>query len=403
MKQEIKYQQLSMEDALKTYAEWLMEQGIKSPEYFFKHHGEWYMLSYPLRTLMLCGKLYGKREYVDLAFEYIDIYLSEQLPNGAFTSNYRRQPTEKLTKKEFHEILRTGKVNIADVGSNVTWIIQAATYADAPRREKYLGAVRRWLDNWVPLWALPEGGYGNGIWCGHKLNAPYTCAMSTLVMALSAFSLVTGEDEYVGNAERCMEFQCSKWLDNGLPLFLNCYPWIREQALDDYGHSYYLLEGMCWTHYVSRNKKVRALLEKRMSEMIFGKAGLLSQWDKSWFSFTNTFQPLPLERPSSDMVSSRAGATHGWELAKSNGIMHTFLYYLNHIEENPELRGKTELGLKYLSNPLKARMSGVAAEIEEGYGKFAMQATGFAGLSLLEGITKDSVFDLKVLNGKDLR
>jgi hypothetical protein len=392
---EIKYQQLSNEEALKTYAEWLMQQGIKSPEYFFNNHGEWYMLSYPLRTLMLCGKLYGKREYIDLAFEYIDIYLSEQLPNGAFTSNYRRQPTDKLTKKEFQEILRKGKVNIADVGSNVTWIIQAATYADKDRKEKYLAAAKRWLDNWVPIWALPDGGYGNGIWCGHKLNAPYTCAMSTLVMALSAFSLVTGEEEYVENAERCMKFQCSKWLDNGLPLFLNCYPWIREQILDDYGHSYYLLEGMCWTHYVSKNKEVKALLEKRMGEMIFGKEGLLSQWDKSWFSFKNCFQPLPIDRPSSDMVSSRAGMAPGWELAKSNGIIHTFLYYLNNIEDNPKLREKTELGLKYLSHPLKARMSGVASEVEEGYGSFAMQSTGFAGLSLLEGIKKNSVFNLK--------
>lgn len=392
----IQYCQLSNKDALETYMEWLCEQGIKSPEFFFENHGEWYMLFYPLRALMLYGKLFDRPDYIKTAFEYIDIYISEQLPNGAFTSNYRKQPTEKLTKKEFNEILRNGKVNIADVGSNVTGIIQAAMYAGKARREKYLTAVKRWLDNWAPLWALPGGGYGNGIWAGHKLNAPYTCAMSTLSMALSAFSLVTGEREYIENAERCMEFQCSKWLDSGLPLFLNCYPWIREQILDDYAHSYYLLEGMCWTHYVSKNKAVRKLLEKRMRDMIFSKAGLLSQWDRSWFSFTNTFQPLPIDRPSSDMVSSRAGVIPGWEMAKSNGIIHTFLYYLKHIEDNPQLKEKVELGLKYLSNPLKARMNGVAAEVSEGYGRYAMQATGFAALSLLEALKKDSVFKLNI-------
>ena len=83
-----------MEEALKTYAEWLVEQGIGDPKHHFERCGEWYMLFYPLRALMLCDKLFGKREYADLAFKYIDIYLSEQLPNGAFTSNYRRQPTE---------------------------------------------------------------------------------------------------------------------------------------------------------------------------------------------------------------------------------------------------------------------------------------------------------------------
>jgi hypothetical protein len=389
----IKYEQLTRDEALKTYAAWLVEEGIKSPEYFFSHHGEWYMLFYPLRTLMHVGKLYDKREYIDLALQFIDIYISEQLPNGAFTSNYRKQPTRDLTKAQFEDILRKGKVNIADVGSNVTGIIQAAAYADKARRATYLTAAKRWLDDWVPIWALPNGGYGNGIWGGHKLNAPYTCAMSTLVMALSAYSLVSGEPEYVANAERCMKFQCSKWLDNGLPLFLNCYPWIREQILDDYSHSYYLLEGMCWTHYVSKDPETRAILEKRMGEMILGPAGLLTQWKASWFSFSNTFQPAPLDQPDM-MVSSRAGVTHGWELAKSNGIIHTFLYYLNHIKDEPALREKTELGLKYLSHPLKARMSGVASEIEEGYGRYAMQAAGFAGLSLLEGIKKDVVFDL---------
>ncbi len=75
-------------------------------------------------------------------------------------------------------------------------------------------------------------------------------------------------------------------------------------------------------------------------------------------------------------------------------IIRKILYYLNHIEEDDKLREVTELGLTYLSHPLKSRMSGVASEMEESYGKFALQATGFAGLSLAEGIEKDSVFNL---------
>ena len=87
----------------------------------------------------------------------------------------------------------------------------------------------------------------------------------------------------------------------------------------------------------------------------------------------------------------------GWELAKSNGIMHAFLYYLNHIEDDARLREKVDLGMKFLSHPLKARHSGVMTETEESYGFFAEQATGFAGLSLAEGIRKDVVFDLSRL------
>jgi len=41
-------------------------------------------------------------------------------------------------------------------------------------------------------------------------------------------------------------------------------------------------------------------------------------------------------------------------------------------------------------------MSGVASEPEESYGIFAVQAAGFAGLSLAEAIKADSVFNLEV-------
>ncbi len=393
---DIPYRQLTEKEALQVYADWLLEQRVEEPGKFFRciekgeQRYEWYMIFYPMRALLLAGKLLGERKYIDPVLERIDIYLSEQLPNGAFTSNYRQQPTSQLSKKEFHELLRCGKLNVADVGSNVIGIMQAAEFAGPEKRTEYLNAVRRWLDDWVPIWALPDGGYGNGIWCGHKLNAPYTCGMSTVMMALSAFSMITGEDEYIENAERCAGFQCGKWLDDGRPIFMNCYP-LTEQALDDYSHSFYLLEGLCWTHYVSKNKKLKDLIGKRLSEWIFSERGLLSQWSASWFSFQNPYR----EVPGDELDSSRRGLRPGWEQAKSNGIPHTFLYYLNHIDDNPVLREKTELGLKYLSHPLKARMSGVASDPEESYGMFAVQSAGFAGLSLAEAVKADSVFDLK--------
>ena len=58
----------------------------------------------------------GKVLALTLLYEihHIDRYLEEQLPNGAFTSNYRRHATSELSKQQFHEILRTGKVNLAD-------------------------------------------------------------------------------------------------------------------------------------------------------------------------------------------------------------------------------------------------------------------------------------------------
>jgi hypothetical protein len=151
---------------------------------------------------------------------------------------------------------------------------------------------------------------------------------------------------------------------------------------------------MCWTHSAARNDEVKKLIEDRLKIWIFGRKGLLSQWGDSWFNYMVTAHPWD-EEPGALPTSRQASLRLGWEMAKSNGIMHAFLYYLNNIEENSKLREKVELGLKYLTHPLKCRMSGVMSDPEESYGAFAVQSTGFAGLSIAEAIEKNSVFEGK--------
>ncbi len=380
-------------DMLQECCGWLLSQyqepGLFRALEWGKPIHEWYMFFYPVRTLLLGARLLGKDAYRQMAFKVIDTYLAEQLPNGAFTSNFRNQP-QGVTQDELEEILRCGKVNVADVGSNVTAVVAAADQAEPARRQKYLDAVRRWLDQWLVLWALPEGGYGNGIWCGHKLNSPYTCAMSTAAMALSAFARATGEERYARLASRCMRFQCSQWCEEtGVPINLDCYPLPRQSRLVDYGHSFYLLEGLCWTHAVSPDPDVKALIERRLTQWILGPQGLLSQWNGSWFDFAMCQAAAgPGEMPSSRSLGIRPG----WELAKSNGIPHAFSYYLLHVHDEPRLRGTVDKGIDFLTCPAKARMSGVMSDPEESYGAFAVQATGFAGLSLAQVMAPDAVF-----------
>jgi hypothetical protein len=408
---------LPPEAALRACCDWLFEQRVPGPFFRCFSEGrqawEWYMIFYPVRVLMLAGKALGEKRWLDAAFECVDAYVSEQLPNGAFTSNFRRTPTSRLPKADFQELLRKGKVNLADNGSNVAAVVQAAGLAGGERRARYLEAARRWIDQWVPIWALPEGGYGNGIWVGHKLNAPYTTAMSTVTMTLSAFHKLTGEAEYRELAERCMRFHCAHWLDDGRPVNFDCYPspfslamkdgcfdavngmrmfreMAHQTALTDYGHVFYLLEGMCWAHSVATDKETKALLERRMRDWIFNPAaGLLSQWKGSWFNF-QVLPTLPVCPPG--MPSSRMGVCFGWELAKSNGIPHAFLYYLRNVEDHPDLRRAVEAGLGHLGTPLHARMTGVMSDPERSYGAYAVQATGFAGLSLLEAARPGAAF-----------
>ena len=62
--------------------------------------------------------------------------------------------------------------------------------------------------------------------------------------------------------------------------------------------------------------------------------------------------------------------------------------------DDPEISTRYEKGIKFLSNPLKARSTGICCEPAESYGAFAVQATGFAGLSLAEAIKPGSAFSL---------
>lgn len=398
---QIRFEQLSPSEAMKIYCNWLAEQLFaESCRRLEREQAgwSWYDTFYPLRTLVLGGRLLDESGYIASCIKYMDAFVAEQLPNGGFTAHYRGLPSVKLGMKEFRKIMREGCVNIADNGSNVTGLMQALPLLDAERRKTYIAAARKWFDGWVVTWILKEG-CGNGIWGGRRYGTPYTMAMATLASALSAFGLATGEYEYIELAEEQMTFQMTQWLPDGRPINLTYFDAPAKTAIEDYARIFYLLEGMCWTHFASKNDGVKKNIADRMKHWIFSKKGILSKWSGSWFSFDKPGQPLDkwvLVRPDTkeELPSSQLGVRFTWEMAKANGLLHGLLYYLDNIEEEPSLRAKVDKGIKYLSHPLKARMSGVAAEPEESYGSHSIQATGFAGLSLAQAIRKNSVFEI---------
>lgn len=398
----IPYRQLTPEEMLKTCCDWLMEQQRPDGSFFKMSEAdepmnEWYMVFYPVRALLLGGRLLQNQAYTDLALAYADKYASEQLPNGAFTSTCRFQPTAGMTPAEIFDVCINQNLNVADNGSNVMGLIQAAACAGPEKRAAYLAAARRWFDGWLSVWELKRGGFNNGRWDGEIHQGAYTCAIGTASTALAAFAELTGESFYAERAVRAIEFQCRNWTagDDGRPLNLDPYNAPGMQvALEDYGHTFYLMEGMCWAHRVCADPDSKTLIERRLTQWIFGTKGLVSQWANSWFNYMVTAFPWDAE-PGDLPLSRRYSIRLGWEMAKSNGVLHCLLYYLQNIDDAPALRERVEKGMLYLTNPLKCRMSGVMSDPEESYGAFAVQSTGFAGLSLAEMIRKNSVFDLK--------
>ncbi len=381
---------LESRDSLKLYCDWLMEQ--RNDTGFFnvfeaeEQMYEWYMVMYPVRALLIGGKILDNKEYIDAALYYIDLYIDEQLPNGAFTSNCRRKKGSDLTQREIDDIFRYGKVNVADNGSNVAAMLQACEFVEGERREKYLNSAKRWFDGWVSIWKLDTGAYTNGLWEGHKRNTAYSCAIGTVTVALSMYGMITGDYAYVEKAEEAIKFQCDGWSDEfGTPKFFNSYP--DEHVMDwtnDYSHTFYIMEGMVWTHMATKNAELKKYFASRIKEWLFSDHGLLSQWDGNWFNYLVYCE---------DTNQSRYGCRLGWEMAKSNGIPSLWMYYLNNIEDDPRLRAVVKKAYTHLNNPLDARMSGIMSDPNRSYGSFAVQSTGFGGLSLAEKVLPGSVYE----------
>ena len=382
----IPYEQLDPKAALKVYCDWIMEQlpRFQNPPF------EWYFLFYPIRTLLMGARILNCKKYAEATWPFLDNYVAEQLPNGALTSNFRGQPAATMSQKDIEVLLRNGKLNLADNGSNVHGLLQAAvTMADDEHRERYLAAAKKWLDCWVPIWALPDGSYGNGIWCGHKLNGPYSMAMN-VCSAFAAYSIITGEDHYIENAEGFAMFQCDHWHPCGVPIRFTVYPQPDHHNLvGDYSRIYYMLEGLIWTHYVTKDQAVKERIEERLTQWI--EKDLLKRWpeNREWFNMCRCNLDHIEHGDYGDSGHDIVGFF--WQAAKCCGIPHLFAYYLNHIEDRADLRRCVEKGQKFLCHPLKAHILAVMADESEP--SFCLQATGFAGLTVASAIDPECIFD----------
>lgn len=397
----MRYEQFAPKEALQEYCDWILSQLHK----FNQPPFEWYFLFYGVRTLVLGYRLLGDKKYLEACWTYLDTYVSEQLPNGALTSNCRGQVAAEMTQIEIEQLLRTGKLNLADNGSNVHALLLASVHATGDRKQRYMDAARKWLECWVPIWGLADGSYGNGIWVGHKLNGPYSMAIN-VCSAFSAFARITGEKHFAENADGFAKFQCEHWHESGVPIRFNLYPVPDEKSLiGDFGRIFYLMEGLLWTYSASSNHEIKTLIAKRMKEWIH--ADILPRWPEfqftastavfskepqNWFDMNKTRLQVQYDhkewRDSND-----EGLRFYWMASKCCAIPSLLSYYCNCIAEDDDVKLRVDRGTKYLSNPLNARMLGMAADDVEPH--FCMQATGFGGLTVAEGVKPGSTFEIQ--------
>jgi hypothetical protein len=127
-------------------------------------------------------------------------------------------------------------------------------------------------------------------------------------------------------------------------------------------------------------------IPENSNTLVFDERSLLSfsaNWNgKEDFSARVTF----------GFTDSGLGIRFYWQACKCCGVPSLLQYYVDNMYDDPEVRKRCAQGSLFLSNPLKARMLAVMAE--DVVPHFCLQATGFAGLTVAEGIRNGATFDI---------
>jgi hypothetical protein len=344
---------------------------------------EWYQTSYPLRTLMAGYDIFGQRQYLDAVLACLDKFVGEQLPNGAWSFQFSGQPSAERTAAELKKLM-DGTTNLADVGSISTCLAAAYPYADAARKKTYRDALRRFCDDYAARFQLPTGAFTNGRWSGQDMTTPYSVATGVQAMNFCALLAITGDGKYLRVAERAVRYLLANWNEDGRQVFDHHKPDLGREVLDireksryhggmgAIGCFYYSHDGILWVWQWTKDEALKEQIRKVYTWHIKGSHGLLKARDHGvWW-------------PLSDV----------WSNSKMGALLTVLIEYDRSMARDPEVRQAIDRGTTFLCHPEFARRIGILCDPGKPWGKYALPATGFAGLSLAE-LLKPGVIFLK--------
>ncbi|NSW92372.1 MAG: hypothetical protein HPY74_17195 [Firmicutes bacterium] len=343
----------------------------------------WYTTSYPIRTLLTAYYLFDESEYLDISVNILDKFVSEQLPEGAFTQVCRNQPISSLSESDINYIKSRYWMNLADVGSMVAALASACYYVDTERKSKYMEAVNKYYEGWALRFQHQDGGFYNGWLAGKFARNVYSVSTATTSLGMAIYSKVSGNPKYMNIAEKAISFLIRDWNDNGQFLnwpFDGTYPDKPHYQLTTYfGDGFYILEAIVAAR-LSSNKDIRKNVYNALEKYFFGSEGLIKAKNgAAWY-------------PLQDI----------WHNSKSAAIpliliaFHEFSREFG-IETDKLKIIKNELRMlrKFICTPKYARLLGVMVDDPDlPWGPHSLQswtgcsisATGFAGLALAEMI-----------------
>lgn len=334
----------------------------------------WYTTSMPIRALLAGYDLLGKNDYLEACLRSLDVFVSEQLPNGAFMSVFRGTPTAKMGKAELSRIMKYDRLPLSDIGSVVTALAVACAYASGTRKRRYLESVRQFCDRWALRFQRKDGGFPDGQWPGY--TGVYSCATAIQASQFSLAAAVCSRPAYVEVARRAIEFLLPDWRADGRMIgraphwvVRNRKPFVMETLY--FGDQWYYDEGFITTSLHASDAVFRARVEQALSKRVFGEHGLLKALGgAAWWKVQDI-----------------------WNNAKSIGMVQTLLHVQRAGRSAPELDRALNGMRRILCTREYARRLGVMPEDAERpagihglttWSGMRMEATGFAGMTLAE-------------------
>ncbi len=362
--------------ALKLYGDFLLaHQGDSGC--FGPTMTSWYLISYPVRALLAAYDVLGDTRYLQAATACLDKFVSEQLPNAAWESVFRNKPAAARTAAELQESMN-GTTNTADIATMSTCLAVAYPYVDEARKAKYLGALKRYADEYALRWQLPSGAFANGRWKGQDWTVPYSVATGTQGMSFCALSVITGDRRYLKVAERATNFLLDNWQQDGRPVH-------HDHASDrsyvvastSFGDIFYYHEAILWTYHWTRSRALKNKIRRVYLWHIKGPRGLLETRENGvWW---------PVDT--------------GWANSKAAAMPLVLVEYDRGMAGDPEVHEAVRRSAAFLCSPEFARRIGVMCDPEAPWGEFSLSATGFGGLALAE-MAKPGVIYMKSGSGR---
>ena len=363
---------------LGTICDWLVAR-CRSDGFFGDSWGGpeyWYTSSMPIRALLAGYEILGRKEYLESSLTALDVFVGEQMPNGAWGCEFRGKPTAAMSNAEQEQFMATQRQPMSDIGSVVGALAVACQYTDAARKTRYVKALRDFCENWAPRYQDQSGAFTDGFWPG--VAGIYSCATAIQAGAFALTYRITGDPAFMRVATKAIGFLLKDWREDGRMLgrapcwsVRNRDPFVMETLY--FGDQWYYDDGFVTTWHHCPDEEFRGRINDALSRRALGTHGLVTALKGNvWW-------------PVQDI----------WNNAKSIGMVQTLMHVQRHGKPNASLAGTLDNMRRFLCAPEHAASLGVMPNDDERpasvYGiqtwsGMRMESTGFAGMTLAEMI-----------------